>query len=124
MKIAVSSQGKDMTAAVDPRFGRCRYFIIYSDEDGSFEVVENAGVEASGGAGVRAAELLSDHGVDVLLTGTIGPNAQQGLRAAEIAVYTQAEGTVQGAISAYNEGKLKLTLEPNVGSHFGRRGRD
>ena len=41
MKICFTSQGKELSSPVDPRFGRASYFIIYDDEDGSCEVVDN-----------------------------------------------------------------------------------
>ena len=47
MKIAVSSTGKTLESAIDPRFGRCAYFMIIDTEDMSFEVFDNQNV-ASG----------------------------------------------------------------------------
>jgi predicted Fe-Mo cluster-binding NifX family protein len=32
MKIAISSSGKDLDAQLDPRFGRCRHFLIVDCE--------------------------------------------------------------------------------------------
>ena len=33
MKVAVSFTGKDLTAQIDPRFGRCGYFIIVETDN-------------------------------------------------------------------------------------------
>ena len=52
MKIIVSASGQTLDANVDPRFGRCRYFIIVNSDNMKSEVVENSGVQAGGGAGV------------------------------------------------------------------------
>ena len=42
MKVAVSSSGRDLNAQLDPRFGRCSYFLIIETRiDMSFEVFEN-----------------------------------------------------------------------------------
>ena len=41
MKVAISSTGKDLNAPLDPRFGRCPYFIIVETEDMTFEVIAN-----------------------------------------------------------------------------------
>lgn len=37
MKIAVSSTGKDLNSQIDPRFGRCQYFIFIDPETMEFE---------------------------------------------------------------------------------------
>lgn len=58
MKIAISSTGKDLHAQIDPRFGRCPYFIFVDPETMDFEVSENEGLMASGGAGVQAVQLM------------------------------------------------------------------
>ena len=39
MKIAISSTGPDLDAQVDPRFGRCEYFLIVELDDMSFEAL-------------------------------------------------------------------------------------
>ena len=41
MKIAVSSTGPGMHDLVDPRFGRCRYYIFYDESTGLHESKEN-----------------------------------------------------------------------------------
>ncbi|MBW2000092.1 MAG: NifB/NifX family molybdenum-iron cluster-binding protein, partial [Deltaproteobacteria bacterium] len=42
MRVAVSSQGEDLNAEVDPRFGRASKFLVVDTKDMSFEVVENS----------------------------------------------------------------------------------
>ena len=46
MKIAVSSTGKDLNCQIDPRFGRCQYFIFVDPETMEFEASENEGLMA------------------------------------------------------------------------------
>jgi predicted Fe-Mo cluster-binding NifX family protein len=41
MKIAVSSTGPELQDLVDPRFGRCRYYIFYDESTGLHESREN-----------------------------------------------------------------------------------
>lgn len=43
MKIAVSSTGPGLEDLVDPRFGRCRYYLIVDPETLEYEAVENQG---------------------------------------------------------------------------------
>ena len=52
MKVAVSSTGEDLDAQIDPRFGRCQYFIIVDLESMKYEAVLNESAMASGGAGI------------------------------------------------------------------------
>ena len=55
MKVAVSSNGEDLNAQLDPRFGRCAYFLVVNPEDMSFEAFNNDSAAVGGGAGFLAA---------------------------------------------------------------------
>ena len=44
MKIAVSATGKDLNCQIDPRFGRCQYFVFIDPETMEFEAFENEGL--------------------------------------------------------------------------------
>ena len=122
MKIAVSSSGPDLDAAVDPRFGRCQYFIIIDPEAMRFEALDNSSAVAGGGAGISAAQMIVSKGVEAVLTGNCGPNAFQVLSAAGIKVMTGASGTVRDAIESYKAGNLQPSSQPNVPGHFGMSG--
>jgi len=119
MKLAITSTGQDLESNVDERFGRCSYFIIYDTETDKFDAVSNESAMASGGAGIQAAQLVKDKGVEVVLTGNVGPNAMSGLNTAKIKVATGVTGTIKQAIEKYQNGEYKLISEANVESHFG-----
>ncbi|MCK4251528.1 DUF5320 family protein [candidate division WOR-3 bacterium] len=119
MKIAITSTGQDLTSQIDPRFGRSPYFIFVDPETMQFEAIENPNVNAMGGAGIQTAQLIANKGVEVVLTGSCGPNAFQTLQAAGVKVIVGVVGTVNEAIEKYKSGGLKPTAGPNVGSHFG-----
>ncbi|MGB9553891.1 MAG: NifB/NifX family molybdenum-iron cluster-binding protein, partial [bacterium] len=55
MKIALTSQGETLDAPCDPRFGRCRYFIIVDEESGEVRAYDNPSLSSGGGAGIQAA---------------------------------------------------------------------
>ena len=122
MKIAVSSTGDKMDSAVDPRFGRCMCFIIVDPESMSSETVSNQSAMASGGAGIQAAQTVMDHGVTIVITGHVGPNAFQTLNAGGIKVITDAAGTVKDVIEQYKQGNLKEAEGATVNSHAGMGG--
>ncbi|MCR4426674.1 MAG: NifB/NifX family molybdenum-iron cluster-binding protein [Firmicutes bacterium] len=119
MKVAVTAQGADMNSLLDPRFGRCQYFIIIDPDSEEFDAVANQGVMASGGAGIQSAQFLADRGVSAVLTGNVGPNAARALQGAGIEVYSMASGTVREAVQAYKAGNLGRISGATVGSHFG-----
>jgi len=119
MKIAVSATGKDLNCQIDPRFGRCQYFIFVDPETMEFEVSENEGLMASGGAGVQAAQLIAQRGASALITGNLGPNAASALSASGIKVYLVPGGTIREVTEAFKDGKLQEASGPTVPPHFG-----
>jgi len=119
MRICVSTTANSLDAPVDPRFGRCPYFIIVDSETLQFEAVPNPASGAVGGAGIQAAQIIASKGAKVVITGNVGPNAFQALSAAGIKIITGAYGTVREVVEKYRRGELKETSSPTVGGHFG-----
>lgn len=119
MKIAVTSTGPGLDDNVDPRFGRCPYFLIVNPETMSFEALENPSVTLGGGAGIQSAQLMADRDVEVVLTGNCGPNAFRTLQAAGIRVLTGVRGPAGEAVEQFKSGAFPAAAEPNVPGHFG-----
>ena len=122
MKVAVSATGEDLDTQIDPRFGRCQYFIIVETDSMEYEAVPNASAMATGGAGIQAAQNVASMGVEAIITGNVGPNAFQTLSASGIKIVTGANGIVRDAVERYKKGELKETGSPTVGGHFGMGG--
>jgi len=122
MKIAITAAGTTLDAEVDPRFGRCQYFIIADPETMEFEAVDNSSAMAGGGAGISAAQMIAGKGVEAVLTGNCGPNAHQVLSSAGIQVITGVSGKIKDAVEGYRDGKFKTSSQPNVPDHFGMGG--
>jgi predicted Fe-Mo cluster-binding NifX family protein/ferredoxin len=119
MKVAVTASEPSLTARVDPRFGRCPYFLVMETEDGSFQAVENPNLALGGGAGIQSAQLMAEQGVQAVLTGNCGPNAYQALSAAGIGVMVGCSGTVAQVVEQLKTGQLNAAGQPNVGGKFG-----
>jgi predicted Fe-Mo cluster-binding NifX family protein len=115
MKIAVSSFGKDSKKLLDTRFGRCEYFQIYDTESGLYESFENEAKGSSQGAGVAASQWIIDRGIDVLVTGKLGPNAYELLSDSGIKLYTSESIEVEEAVQLCQEGKLEQIVSSGVG---------
>jgi predicted Fe-Mo cluster-binding NifX family protein len=124
MKIAVSSSGKDFNAQLDPRFGRCRYFLIIETDTMECEVFDNENAALGGGAGIQSAQLIATKGAKALITGHCGPNAMQTLSAAGVQVYVGQAGSVKDIMETYQNGKLTPTTEASVAAHAGMGGMD
>ena len=123
MKVAASATGATMDAAVDPRFGRCSYFVLVDTDDMTFEAVENGNSMLGGGAGIQSAQLMAQKGVKAVLTGSCGPNAHEALRAAGIDVVVGCSGPVTEVVERFKSGQLCTASAPNVATHSGMRGR-
>ena len=119
MKICVTSEGDNLDSKVDPRFGRCQYFIIADIDTLAFEAVQNPNTDSMGGAGIQSAQLIAEKEVKAVLTGNVGPNAFQTLQAANINVFTGVSSSVKEAVEKYKKGDFKTTQGPSVNSKFG-----
>ena len=118
MKVAISAVGADLDAKVDPRFGRCRYFIIVDSDTLEFDVIENPNIGLMSRAGIQSGQMMADRGVQVILTGNIGPNAFQTLSAADVQVITGVNGTVREAIHKLNSDQLRPVSRATVPEYF------
>lgn len=119
MRICVSAVANNLDAQLDPRFGRCPYFVIVDSENMQFEAIPNMASSATGGAGIQAAQTIANKGVKVVITGNVGPNAFQALSAAGIRIVTGAFGNVREVVEKYKRGELNETSSPTVRGHFG-----
>jgi predicted Fe-Mo cluster-binding NifX family protein len=119
MKICITSEGTSLDSKIDPRFGRCRYFMMIDTDTMAFNAIENASIQASGGAGIQAGQLMASNQLKAVLTGNVGPNAFQTLQAAGIEIYTGVSGTVREALEKYKEGAYKKTQGPTVNAKKG-----
>ena len=119
MKIALTTSGNDLNAALDSRFGRAPKFIIYDTETDKFEVVDNEqNLNAAQGAGIQSAQNIASRRVEALITGHCGPKAFRVLKAAGVKIYNSAAATLAEALDQYRAGKLAEASSADVEGHW------
>ena len=117
MKIAITSHGENMDAAIDSRFGRAEYFIIFDQDSNTWECQPNTqSLEATHGAGIQAAQNILKAGASAVITGYAGPKAFKVLAVGHVDIYSVGTmaGTVQEALEAFNAGTLTKVAVPNA----------
>jgi len=120
MKICVTAGASGLDAPMDPRFGRCPFFVVVDLDSMSENSIPNSDVMASSGAGIHAAQEVARQGVSALITGNIGPNAMQTLSAAKIEVYQHQEGgSVRDVVEKFQKGELMKISSASVPVHAG-----
>ena len=116
MKIAVSTTSGGLDDKVSDVFGRAVSFTIVEIENGEIknvEVVRNDFAVRGGGAGVAVSQFLIDRGVEVVLTGNVGPNALTVLNSAGVKVYRAGGLSVKEAIEKFLKGELEQITSPS-----------
>lgn len=111
MKLCITTTGENLSARVDPRFGRAPYFLLVDTETLTCEAVANPASATGQGAGIKAAQTLTDRDVEAVLTGMVGPNAVEALQAAGIKTYEGVDpsDTAQDAINKFKQGKFRTS---------------
>ena len=108
MKIIVSVQAPDINAKLDPRFGRAKYFLTIDTETMDWESHDNPANQQAHGAGVAAAQWVSNQDVDAVVSGDFGPNAVSVLRASGKTLYVfKSEQTVTEVLSSLANQQLQ-----------------
>ncbi len=98
-------------------FGRAPHFLFYNTATKETYFLDNEAVASQGGAGIRAAQVIADHGVNALITPRCGANAEEVLRKAEVFIYRSVPGTAKQNIEALENNQLSLLHEFHPGFH-------
>lgn len=117
MKIAIPVDEKRLESNVCVSFGRTPYFLIYESDTEDSVFLKNSAVTSTGGAGIKAAQMVVDQQVNIILTSRLGENAANILNAAEIKIYKTTPGSAKANIDAFLAGKLALLTEIHAGLH-------
>jgi predicted Fe-Mo cluster-binding NifX family protein len=117
MKIAIPVDEKNMESNVCASFGRAPYFLIYDTETKESVFIDNSAATSTGGAGIKAAQMIVDNKVDALLTPRCGQNAADVIKSADIKIFKPTSNSLKDNIAACVDGKLSLLNEIHAGFH-------
>jgi predicted Fe-Mo cluster-binding NifX family protein len=109
MNIVFTTKGTEWDSAIDPRFGRTDFFLIYDDEKDELSHFDNRAIEDEAhGAGPKTAQKLFELGADVLITGNgPGGNAASVLEKAGTKIFIGAgQMKVKEAYEAFKNNSL------------------
>ena len=120
MRVCITSTGPSLDSEMDPRFGRCQYFLFLDPQSLEMEALENPNIGASGGAGIQSAQFVANKGVEAIITGQVGPNAFTTLQAAGMKILVGASGKVREVLEKYKKGQLTSYAQgPTARAHAG-----
>ncbi|MEN8155690.1 MAG: NifB/NifX family molybdenum-iron cluster-binding protein [Bacteroidota bacterium] len=105
MKTVITSTGNSLKSDFDERFGRADWFCILEEKGKKAAFIKNEMADATGGAGVKAAETMAELGVKRVISGDFGPKAKDLLEKLNIEMVLQKESnvTIGDVISGMDE---------------------
>jgi predicted Fe-Mo cluster-binding NifX family protein len=116
MKIAITAQDKELSSEVDLRFGRAKWLIVLDTETGDYEAHDNVlNLNAMQGAGIQTGKNIANLGVEVVITGNVGPNAFKTLNAANVKIFLSKTQTVKDAVASFKAGELEQSRRVGTG---------
>ena len=123
MKIAVATQQGGLEDRVSGIVGRSPSFTIvetYNEEIIDSEILKNELDEAQTGAGVQAAQMLADEGIQAIIGGDFGAKIAREFRQSGIKMYRATGITAEEAVHQMIRGQLP---EVQDGTGRGERGK-
>lgn len=108
MKVAIPSMDdRGLLAAVCSHFGHAPFFTVIDDQTGAATAIASPGHQGN----QTPAQAIAGTGAQIVLCGGIGGRAIQVLAAAGIQVFMGAQGTVEQALAAHQQGQLPAASE-------------
>jgi predicted Fe-Mo cluster-binding NifX family protein len=121
MKIAITTQTGNLDSSFHPRFGRAVYFVVVDTETEEYEAYANPARDASGGAGVQAAQFINERGAQAVISGDFGPKAYNALTAGGVQMFlapANEDLTARELLKRFQQGQLEQVSTPtNPGQH-------
>ena len=100
MIICVTAKGPNLDSLFEPHFARTPYFIFFDTLTRKSEAIRNGFIVHDTKIGQNAVRLLITRETRMLVTGSVGDNAERLLRGAEIDLcHYETAGTISEALS-------------------------
>ncbi len=107
MKIAFTSTGNGWNEKLDIRFGRAKGFFIYDTNTEDIKFINNSNTDVAHGAGTSAAQSIIEEKVEILITGKVGPKAEEVLKTGNVKIYNgMGYGSIAEAYKKFTDNKL------------------
>jgi predicted Fe-Mo cluster-binding NifX family protein len=116
MIIAISATGRDIDKKIYSKFERCNNFLIIDINENTSFPITNKAKDRPHEIGGEIGHLISNHGVDTIITTDIGPSSLKIFQQNEIKIY-HAEGIIEDAIKQLKLGNLSEIKEATVPSY-------
>lgn len=110
VKIAVASDGTNVTSSVSDKAGRCGYYLILDSRGKLTEVVTNPHMGERHRAGSQTAEFLSRRNVTTVIAGNFGDKMIQAMEQSGLG-HVQLRGTVEDAVRELLNPGSRLLVE-------------
>ena len=117
MIIGIPVDKGSMDGNISDHFGRTEFFLVINTEDNEAKFIENEAINAQGGAGIIAAQVLVDNNIDSLISPRLGQNAFEVISGADITIYESNGTSIDENIKALKEGKLSPLNDIHEGFH-------
>jgi predicted Fe-Mo cluster-binding NifX family protein len=117
MLIAIPLNEMNNEDGICPSFGRAPYYLIYETDSKINTFIENTAANSQGGAGIKAAQLLIDRKIDVLITPRCGENAAEALKSAGVHIFKSVGDSVNENIASYLNSDLDFLDHFHGGFH-------
>lgn len=106
-----------MEANISNHFGRTEFFLIWNSENEESVFINNDAMNAQGGAGIKAAQLLVDQNIDAIISPRLGQNAFEVINAADIKIYESEGKSLKDNLDKLKNGKLSPLNDIHEGFH-------
>ena len=113
MKLGIPSESSGgLEDNVGYHFGRVDNYTVYDTENKKVDIIPNTSSHKGGTK--LPADLLRDHGIDIMICGGLGRRAIQLFEQYGIEVYAGAKGTIADSIKQFEKGSLTMATDADA----------